>query len=158
MNTENRKVVVKSMANYQVGFTMPELRFKRVFAKENETKQIEFNILEEGLSTLGIRTLFDEGILVIENEQDRIDLGLQEGPNDAARFKILNHGQILKLLKIDSAATLENTLSTLPREQILRIADVAISEKFTDYEKCQIIKKYCGIDVITSVQNGADEE
>ena len=157
MSTEIRKVTVKSMANYQVTFVMPEIRFKRVFSKEGETKMIEFEILLEGLSSYGIKTLFDEGILIIENEKDRIDLGLQEGVEDAVRFKVLNHGQILKLLKVDPISELEKNLKVLPREQILRIAETAIQEKFTDYDKCLLIKKYCDVDIITSVQNGSDD-
>ena len=157
MSTENRKVTVKSMASYQVSLLMPEIRFKRVFTKEGETKAIEFDILYEGMSTYGIRTLFEEGILIIENEQDRIDLGLQENQAETAKFQVLNRGQILKLLRVDPIAKLEETLSILPREQILRIADVAIKEKFTDYEKCQLIKRACDIDIITSVQNSEDE-
>ena len=157
MSTEIRKIMVKSMASYSVSLFIEDLRFKRVFEHEGETKSIEFDILSEGLSSNGVRALFEEGILIIENEKDRIDLGLQENETDGERFKVLNHGQILKLLRVDPIAKLEETLSILPREQVLRIADTAIREKFTDYEKCLLIKKYCGVDVITSVQNGSDE-
>lgn len=152
MNTENRKVTVKSMVNYTVGLNIPELRFKRTFMKEGETKSIDFDVLYEGVTMLGIKTLFEEGILYIENQQDRIDLGLEE-PNQEAKFKILNHGQIIKLLKLDPISKLQETLTVLPKEQINRIAEIAIEEKFTDFDKCNLIKKYCGIDIITSVQN-----
>ena len=105
---------------------------------------------------MGVRTLFDEGILYIDNKQDRIDLGLEE-EGQPERFRILNRGQILKLLKVDPISKLQETLETLPREQINRIAEVAIEEKFTDFEKCNVIKKFCGIDVISSVQNMNEE-
>lgn len=157
MNTEIRKVTVKSMANYPVSLYIEDLKFKRSFENEGETKAIEFETLSEGLSSNGVRTLFEEGILIIENQKDRIDLGLQEGEADEERFKVLNHGQILKLLRVDSTVKLGETLKILPREQILRIADIAIREKITDYERCMLIKKYCGVDVITSVQNGSDD-
>ena len=156
MNTDGRKVTVKSMVNYSVGLNIPDLRFKRDFTKEGETKAIDFDTLFEGVTSLGVRTLFDEGILYIDNKQDRIDLGLEE-EGQPERFRILNRGQILKLLKIDPISKLQETLETLPREQINRIAEVAIEEKFTDFEKCNVIKKFCGIDVISSVQNMNEE-
>jgi hypothetical protein len=156
MNTDGRKVTVKSMVNYSVGLNIPDLRFKRDFTKEGETKAIDFDTLFEGVTSLGVRTLFDEGILYIDNKQDRIDLGLEE-EGQPERFRILNRGQILKLLKVDPVSKLQETLETLPREQINRIAEVAIEEKFTDFEKCNVIKKFCGIDVISSVQNMNEE-
>ena len=134
MNTDGRKVTVKSMVNYSVGLNIPDLRFKRDFTKEGETKAIDFDTLFEGVTSLGVRTLFDEGILYIDNKQDRIDLGLEE-EGQPERFRILNRGQILKLLKVDPVSKLQETLETLPREQINRIAEVAIEEKFTDFEK-----------------------
>lgn len=156
MNTDGRKVTVKSMVNYTVGLTIPDLRFKREFTKEGETKSIDFDTLFEGVTSLGVRTLFEEGILYIENKQDRIDLGLEEEGQEE-KFKILNRGQILKLLKVDPISKLESTLEVLPREQVNRIAEVAIEEKFTDFDKCNVIKKYCGIDIISSVQNLSEE-
>lgn len=155
MATENRKVAVKSMVNYKVGLNIPELRFSREFSRENEVKHIDFDTLLEGLNLLGVQTLFDEGILYIVEEQDRIDLGLQESPGEE-KFQILNRGQILKLLKLDTLEKFENTLEKLPKEQINRIADIAIEEKFTDYEKCKLIKKYCDIDVIEIVRNNEE--
>ena len=63
----------------------------------------------------------------------------------------------MKLLKVDPISKLESTLEVLPREQVNRIAEVAIEEKFTDFDKCNVIKKFCGIDVISSVQNMNEE-
>lgn len=157
MNTENRKVLVKSMVNYSVCLTIPELRFKRTFTKEGEVKSIDFDTLYEGMTMRGVRALFEEGILYLDSEQDRIDLGLEE-EGQKERFKILNKGQIIKLLKLDIIEKLKETLDTLPKEQINRIAEVAISEKFTDFEKCNLIKKYCGIDIIANVQNSYEEK
>lgn len=156
MNTDGRKVTVKSMVNYSVGLNIPDLRFKRDFTKEGETKSIDFDTLFEGVTSLGVRTLFEEGILYIDNKQDRIDLGLEE-EGQSEKFKILNRGQILKLLKVDPVSKLQETLEIIPREQTNRIAEVAIEEKFTDFEKCNVIKKFCGIDVISSVQNMNEE-
>nr|DAI57090.1 MAG TPA: hypothetical protein [Caudoviricetes sp.] len=152
MNTDGRKVIVKSMVNYIVGLNIPDLRFKREFAKEGETKSIDFDTLLEGITSLGVRTLFEEGILYIENKQDRIDLGLEE-EGRPEKFKVLTRGQILKLLKVDPISKLQETLEISPKEQINRIAEVAIEEKFTDFDKCNLIKKFCGIDIISSVQN-----
>ena len=155
MATENRKIAVKSMVNYKVGLNIPELRFSREFSRENEVKHIDFDTLLEGLNLLGVQTLFDEGILYVVEEQDRIDLGLQESPGEE-KFQILNRGQILKLLKLDTLEKFEDTLKKLPKEQVLRVADIAIEEKFTDYEKCKLLKQYCDIDVIEIVRNNEE--
>ena len=156
MNTD-RKVNVKSVVNYGVAFTIPELRYKRTFSKENEIKSIDFAILEEALSSNGARTLFEEGILVIENEQDRIDLGLQEEGDNPLKFEIFSSEKIKEILATYSESELADIFSELPREQIYRFAEIAILNKFTDYNKCLLIKKSCGIDVITNVQNGTED-
>lgn len=156
MVNENRRVQVKSMVNYKVGLFVPDLHFSRQWESESEVKSIDFNVLYEGLFINGVKTLFDEGVLYIENEQDRIDLGLQE-PGDTKTMQLMNNGQILKLLKLDSAAKLKEVLKNSPREQITKIAEVAINERITDYEKCTLIKKACGIDVIACVQSESEE-
>ena len=49
MNTDGRKVTVKSMVNYSVGLNIPDLRFKRDFTKEGENLLILIPFLKESL-------------------------------------------------------------------------------------------------------------
>lgn len=153
MANENRKVAVKSTVNYKVGLSIPELRFFREFTRDGDTKSIDFDTLYEGITSLGVRTLFEEGILYIPEKQDRVDLGLEEADEKEDKFKPLTENQILKLLRLDSPEKLEEVVNTLPLEQVNKIAETAIKEKITDYQKCSIIKKRCKIDIITMVQN-----
>lgn len=156
MANENRKVTVKSMVNYRVGLYIPDLRFNREFTREGDTKGIDFDILYEGVSSQGVRTLFEEGILYIPEKKDRVDLGLEDEDAEE-KFQILTENQILKLLRLDPLAKAEEVISKLPLEQVKRIAEIAIREKITDYEKCGLIKKYCKIDVIAMVQSEEEQ-
>lgn len=150
--SETRRIQVKSMVNYKVGLFIPDMHFEREFTREGETKSIDFEILYESINSLGVRTLFEEGILHIENRQDRIDLGLEEA--DAPEtVKVLNNGQILKLLRVDSLEKFTETIKNLPLEQVKKIADVAINNKVTDFDKCALLKKRTKIDVIANIQN-----
>ncbi len=153
---ENRKVEVKSMVSYSVGLIVPDLHFERVFSAEGAVKQIDYEILREGLSEPGVYALFAEGILNIESEQDRIDLGLQEPGESINRFKTLSSGQILKMLKLDPIDVFTKEIDGLNREQVTRVADLAINEKVVNFDKAQVIKKKCGIDVIACIQHGVE--
>ena len=154
MENSKRKVAVKSVVNYTVGLYIPDLRFSRQFTQEGEIKQIDFDILYEGVTSNGVRALFDEGILYIDKEQDRIDLGLQEP--DEEPVLVLTKGQIIKLLKVDGFEEFEKTYNKLPKEQAIRVAETAVAEKITDYAKCQVIKDRIGFDVLLNVQNNED--
>ena len=154
MENAKRKVAVKSAVNYGVGLYLSELRFYRDFTKEGEMKQIDFEILYEAVTDPGVRALFDNGILYISEEKDRIVLGLQE-PDEEPTL-ILTKGQIIKLLKVDSFESFQETFNKLPKEQAVRVAETAITEKITDYAKCQVIKERLGIDVLLNVQNAED--
>lgn len=150
MNTE-RKVKVKSMVDYSVGISLPEIHFKRVFTKNGEIKTIPFEIMYEAVTSHGVRAMFDEGMLYIDNEQDRIDLGLQEEGSQPS-FIPLTDLEVLRALKSDPIDKFEEIIKKQPKEQIMRIANIAIKNKILDYGKCELIKHYCGVDVIGAIQ------
>lgn len=154
MENNKRKVTVKSAVDHIVGLVVPELRFSRIFTKEGETKQIDFEILYEAVTEPGAKALFERGLLYISNEQDRIDLGLQEPEEDPVL--ILTKGQIIKLLKVDTLEDFEKTFRKLPKGQAMRVAETAVAEKITDYAKCQVIKEVLNFDVLLNVQNAED--
>ena len=166
---KTNKVKVVSCVNYAVGLIIPEHHYIRNFEHEGSFAWIDRDILEEGLTTIGVQTLFKEGILKIEEgvaptkenateeEVKEANEELVEELKDAAyegepEPVILNNGQIIRLLKLGTVAELERTLNEAALETKQKIVDVAVKEKFTDYEKCALIKKYLGHDILKMVQ------
>ena len=147
---ENKKIEVISAVNYIVGLNIPELRFSREFRKPGEKKLIDFDILYEGVNNTGVKTLFDEGILYIKDKEVLEELGLNTS------IEVLNENQIIKMLKVDTLSDFKTEIEKLTLTQINQMVDVAIKLKFTDFEKCKILEKKTGIDVIHSVTNYAD--
>lgn len=146
-----RKVKVTSRTNGIVGLNLPDLRFSRTWNKKDSSIFIDFDILKEGIYDNGFVYMLEQGILEIENKQDRVDLGLEE--EDGENFvTILNDNQKLKLLKTDPIEKLEEMMAKLPREQRIELANFAIDHQILNLAKSKVIKKYTDMDIIKAVQ------
>ena len=170
---KTNKVKVVSCVNYSVGLIIPEHHFARNFDREGSFAWVDKDVLEEGMNSIGVQTLFKEGMLKIEEavapikgdetpeEIEEANKEIVEELNDALyegepEPVILNNGQIIRLLKLGTLAELEKTLNEAAAETKQKIIDVAVKEKFTDYEKCALIKKYLGQDILRMVQLSED--
>lgn len=153
----NRKVKVKSMVEGGGILNFPDLKFRREFSKKEAVVSIPFGIMEEGLYDVGFRKMIDQGVLLIENQQDRIDLGLEEQLEEGEIAPLsfatpLTNGQIVKLLKLDTVEKFEEIFRTSSKVQRDEIIACAVKEKITDMPRAEIIKKYAGTDLLTAVQ------
>lgn len=150
------KISVKNTTDKEVLVILAELHFNRKWQPE-ATLKVPYEILEEAIFDKGFRTFINKGILHIEDETARIDLGLQEA-GEADPIKVLNKAQMLKALKADSVESFKKMLSEVGREQHLALVDLAIKEKVFDMNKSELLKELCGIDFIRNIQLNADME
>lgn len=144
------KITVRNITNRNVMVILNEQHFVRTWTPESSLK-VNYEILEEAIFDKGFRTFLDKGILHIESEEARIELGLQE-PNAPEIIKILNKSQMLRMLKVDTIDAFKIALSGVAKEQILALVDLAIAEKIYDMEKSEILKGLCGVDFIKNIQ------
>jgi hypothetical protein len=143
-----KKIKVVSKVPYNVGLIIPEHRFARTFTREEQTILVDDEILREGMYNKGVENAFRNGILYIDDKDFRIEMGLEVPGEEKPEVNVLNSSQMLTLLKVKTAEEFQNALSTLSLDQIERLVSLAVEHKITDYEKCKLLKKYSGKDVM----------
>lgn len=155
-----RKVKIRSGVKGRVGVSLPDLRFKRVWPKMDSSIDMDYNTLEEALFDGGFARMIKDGVLVIDDKQARVDLGLEsEGAERQVAQITLNEMQMVKLLKVDSFADFKVTVDKMSRAQVETLCDLAIEKNVYDFEKTDYLKSKVGIDVRRTIElNRQDKE
>ena len=151
----NTKVKVTSMVKGRVGVSLPELRFKREWPRMGTAIPVDMSILQEAIFDPGFSRMINDGILVIDDKEARIKLGLESGED----FMSLNEMQMIKLLKVSDIKEFEDTLKKMSGAQRRTLADIAIEKEIDSFDKTDLIKKYSGLDVRKTIElNRKDRE
>ena len=156
------KIKVVSMVPYTVGLNIPEFRISKRFTQEGQVALIEEEALAEAMYRRGTAKLFSQGILKIEgSEEFKLGAGLAEVNEDEEivdTVLTLNSSQMLVLLKTKTLEEFKETVEKLSPEQLELLAGLAVSHKVTDYEKCKILRKLTGKDIMKTISLTEDEE
>lgn len=155
------KIKVISMVPYIVGLIIPDYRINKKFTQEGQVALIEEEALAEALYNPGTARLFSHGILKIEGSEDfKLSAGLAE-INDEKKVVdtvvTLNTSQMLALLKTKTLEEFKETVEKLSTEQLNLLAGLAVSNKVTDYDKCKILRRLTGKDIIKTISLNEDE-
>ena len=146
ISMDNTKVKVTSMVKGRIGVSLPDLRFKREWPRMGTSIPIDMSILQEAIFDPGFNRMVREGVLIIDDKKARIELGLESEESESSVF-VLNEMQMVKLLKVSNIGEFEATLKQMSGAQRRTLADIAIEKEIDSYDKTELIKKYCGIDV-----------
>ena len=154
------KVKVVNLISSRVNIDLPELRLNRIWEKKGAVKTIPFDQLEEALYNPGVEALFRNGALGIENLEIKKKLGLEpEDAKEPVNIIILDDTQRKRYLRVMPLHEFKEKIKELPMEQIKELAQFAIANELVDFDKCEILKKITGTDVIGTIQmNKADQE
>ena len=154
------KVKVVNLISSRVNIDLPELRLNRIWEKKGAVKTIPFDQLEEALYNPGVEALFRNGALGIENLEIKKKLGLEtEDAKEPVNIIILDDAQRKRYLRVMPLHEFKEKIKELPMEQIKELAQFAIANELVDFDKCEILKKITGTDVIGTIQmNKADQE
>ena len=154
---ENRIVKVKNLTNGRVGIKSNDLRFSRTWEKKGAVKAIPFETLQQLLYEDGVEYMFKQGILGIDELRDKIDLGLEE-EGEEPRIIVLTDAQKKRYLTLAPVQELRELLKKLPREQIFQLVDYAIEHEISDLNRCDLLKKYTDIDIISAIKLNRDSK
>lgn len=155
---EDNKVIVKSLVNGRVGLTIPERNFHRTFAQLGAKVAIDKDMLREAFYESGVATMFNEGILYIEDKAFRQELGMEPTDDEVAA----NDFEIKTVVPLDlklmdryltklPMAEFRTKFSELTATQKQEIAHYAIQHDIIDNEKITLIKKETGTDVLKAI-------
>lgn len=147
------KVKVISLTAHRVGVNVPGLNFKREWLKRGASVDIDRNILEELMYDNGFRYMIDNGMLYIEDMATKIELGI-EAPDTTAPTAIiaLDEKMMKRYLSVLPYAEFEAKVSDLTREQVASLAQFAIDNKLIDFDKCELLKKLTGRNIIKAIE------
>lgn len=148
------KVKIKSTANCEVTVNLPDLRFRRTWAKKGAVIPVDMAVLEEAIFDPGFSNMINSGVLYIEDIAVKKALGLEpEDADEPQNIIVLNDSQMLRLLKVDPVDTFKKEIENLSNEQIENICDYAIDNDMLglDPTKADLLKKRVGRDIIRSI-------
>ena len=153
------KVKIENLISSRVILSMPELRLKRVWEKKGATKTIPFEQLEEAIYDPGVESLFVDGVLGIADMDVKKKLGLEpEEAEEPVNIIVLSDKERKEWLVDLSVAEFRNKMKELPREQVIELANYAVDNEITNFEKSEILKRAVGIDVLSRVKLNRDNK
>lgn len=119
----------------------------RTWQLTGSMKKIPFGELIEALSFRGNRRLFEEGALLIKDNEVRIQLDLPE-----LNEYILDLEQIKDLLKTGDMAKIEDFLQYCSNMALGTFVQVAIELPVRDLELARLISSYANVDLLSAIQ------
>ena len=148
----DEKICVVSTVNGNMGINIPYLNFRKDWARKGAKVMIKKEILEEALYDPGVEYMFNNGMLYIEDLEAKKALGLEpEEAKEPENIIVLNEKQMKRYLTVAPKQELKDILIKLAPEQRKNLADFAIENNITDVDRCEILKKATGIDVLNAI-------
>lgn len=158
---EDRKVLIQKLSRGRTSIVQPELRLRVTWETKGTKRMVSLESLKEALFLPGIERLFKEGHLYPVNKEDRIALGLEEEAVEAEeKMTILTDEQRHYYLTTATALELKELLPTLSPVQIDLLVEYAVNNKLGNIAKSDIIKRFCGKDImkITQFKRAQEED
>lgn len=158
MEDNKRLVRIRNAATANVGINEPDLNLRREWATKGAVRTIPFDVLSEAMYSRGVEYLFKNGILVIENKQDIIDLGIEEIAGELPKEVVTTQNDIKKLLTTVPLSELKTRISKMPKEQLQEIKSYMIKENFTDYERVVLVEQALGMNFFDLIKDNIEEQ
>lgn len=154
------KVKLISKVNERVYIEGLDGRIKHHFMGKNSVYAVEKEDLEQLLYEPGIDYMIRSGMLYIEDMDVKKELGLEpEDATEPVNIIVLDDTQRRRYMTVMPLHDFKEAIEKLSYEQLQQLADFAIANRLADLEKCKIIKKICGRDIIRAIQlHDADTE
>lgn len=146
---DNKKVKVRNAVNENITVNLPFIRFQREWAGRNAVFAIDMETLREMAMDPGSLYFFKRGMLVIEDAEVRMELGLE---TEDQKLFTLNDAQMMAMLKTDSLEKFKENLKQMHTEQRVTLAQIAIANELFDLDKNDLMLKYTEIDVAAAIK------
>lgn len=147
------KINVKSLAIGEVSVFQPSIPFKASWPSKGSTRQIDEEVLEQLMYIPGFEYMINNGILYIEDMDAKKKLGIE--PEDATtpvNVIVLTDADKRKYMVNYDFNKFKEQVKKLGYEQVRDLAEFAIQNKLTDFEKSEFIKEICGKDIIQAIR------
>lgn len=148
------KVTVVSNVPSTVEILIPTLNLKAEWRKKGAKVLIEKEILEQAMFDPGTEYMFTSGILLIEDMETKIDLGIEPpGATEPENVIVLTDAEKEEYMSNKKQAwELKDKLNKMSYESKKDFCDYVIEHELMDSKKSLIIKEVCGIDTVHAIQ------
>jgi len=147
------KIAVKCMVDHTVSINVKSLPFSREWIGRGAVQKIDFDTLDQIMYDPGVRYMFENGILYIEEMETKQALGLEpEQAKAPVNIIVLNEKQKRDCLIKLPFDQFVDTINKLSIEQVSDLAQYAIDNNMIDIERDRLIKERCGRDIIAAIR------
>ena len=149
----NDVVIVRSAADATVVMNLPELAFRRVWQKKGAKYPIDRKILLQAYYNPGVTALFEQGILVTDDNEFLIEVGLKEEGGETKVIELTDTYKT-RLVRTMPYTEVEKEIKKLTRSQIEELVDYAIVH-YTELamDRVDLFSKISGKDVMGAIKN-----
>lgn len=149
---DNTKIMLTSTVTGSLSVNIPDLRYKRRWEKQGAKKPIDWAVLKEAIYDTGFEYMIKQGMLTIDNEEARIELGLEDPKTHETEIKVLTEAQMKRMATVMPVNDFKTEIAKLPYEQVMNLTDYMIANDYADVAKAAVLKKAVEIDIIKAIQ------
>lgn len=147
------KIVITNMVAAQVTVNLQDMHFNHTWDKKGDKFNVTEEILEYMMYDNGVRYMFENGILYVEDMSAKIKVGLEpEGATEPVNIIILTDAQKKRLMTTMPLFDFKKELEKVSNEQVIALAQYAIENRCADLDKFDYIKARTGIDCLKAIQ------
>lgn len=148
-----KKISIISTVAHRVGVNNPDLRINRKWTGKGFTIKFDKEEVEELMYDPGFAYLINNGVLYIEDLEDKKSLGIEpEDAEEPVNVIVLTEAQKKNFMTAMTLKTFKKKIDELPKEQLNELTSYAIEHKLTDITKTNILKEKTGRDIIKTIQ------
>lgn len=155
-----RKIKITNNSNQYVVLSDRSLNFKAVFERRGVTRLVDLEILQQMIYNAGVEILFKQGVLVIEDMEAKIELGLEpEGAKEPVNIITLNDAQKKRHLTVSPMKEFKELIDKMPLEQVKELARFAIANELVgNMEKVDYLQSKTNINILKGIQTIREEK
>ena len=155
-----KKIKVTNNVNQHITLIDPSLNFRMVFERKGVYRLIDLDVLQQMIYNVGVDALFKQGMLVIDDMEAKIALGLEpEGAKEPVNIITLTDAQKRRQMTVSPIAEFKEIVDKLPLEQKKELARFAIAnELIGNMEKVDYLQEKTNIDILKAIQTNREDK
>lgn len=155
-----KKIKVTNNVNQYVTLVDHSLNFRMTFERKGVSRLIDLDILQQMIYNVGVEAIFKQGVLVIDDMEAKIALGLEpEGAKEPVNIITLTDAQKRRHLTVSPMDEFKKTVDSLSLEQKKELARFAIAnELIGNMEKVDYLQEKTSIDILKAIQMNREDK
>lgn len=153
------QIKIVSKTNCAVSVSLPHITFRREWPSFGTSHKVDKVVLSELMYDPGFKYMIDNGMLYIEDMEVKKEFGIEPMDADAPVNIIpLEEARMKLIMTAMPIYEFKEAIKALTHEQLQVLVDYAIKNRYTDYERCSILLKVTGRDIMKAVSLEHDME